>query len=133
MPRKVLNVDWKLINGATVKRRILKLKRNADGYFLCPISTCLHIGFRSDRGLRKHIDSAHPWYYYFDEQPVINREEAVKKNEESRKSTTHNMPAFTLTDGIGKEYCLQMAEQGCSKFILIGRNATQPTNQIASK
>ena len=29
------------------------------------------------------------------------------------------------TDGIGKEYCLQMAEQGCSKFILIGRNSTK--------
>ena len=29
------------------------------------------------------------------------------------------------TDGIGKEYCLQMVEQGCSKFILIGRNSTK--------
>jgi len=29
------------------------------------------------------------------------------------------------TDGIGKEYCLQMADQGCSKFILIGRNSTK--------
>ena len=32
------------------------------------------------------------------------------------------------TDGIGKEYCLQMAERGCSKFILIGRNSTKLDN-----
>ena len=32
------------------------------------------------------------------------------------------------TDGIGKEYCLQMADQGCSKFILIGRNSTKLGN-----
>ena len=148
MPRKVLNVDWKLINGATVKRRILKLKRNADGYFLCPISTCLHIGFRSDRGLRKHIDSAHPWYYYFDEQPVINREEAVKKNEESRKSTTHNMPAFTLTEGIGKEFLSWLStpcgggksvKQGIEigrramKFLMASMGATEVGNHISEE
>lgn len=32
------------------------------------------------------------------------------------------------TDGIGKEYCLQMADQRCSKFILIGRNSTKLDN-----
>ena len=102
MPKKVLNVDWKLINGAAVKKRVLRLKRNADGYFLCPITICLHVGFKSDRGLRKHIDNAHPWYYYFDEQPVINRAEAAHKNEEKRKSSTHSMPAFHLQTALVK-------------------------------
>ena len=104
MSKKMLNVDWKLINGAAVKKRILRLKRNADGYFLCPITTCLHVGYKSDRGLRKHIDSVHPWYYYFEEQPVINRDEVAQREKQMRKSSTHNMPAFSLTDGVGKEF-----------------------------
>ena len=75
--KKLLNVDWKRIDGAAIKRRILRLKANADGVFICPISTCLHVGFKSDRGLRKHIDTTHPWYYYFNEQPQINRDNVV--------------------------------------------------------
>ena len=71
---------------------------------MCPITTCLHVGFKSDRGLRKHINTGHPWYYYFDEQPVINRDKVAKKDEERRKSSTHNMPAFSLTDGLGEEF-----------------------------
>ena len=43
-----------------------------------------------------------------------------------------NMVSWALvtgcTDGIGKEYCHQMAEQGWSKFILIGRNSTKLDN-----
>ena len=41
---------------------------------------------------------------YFDEQPVINRDKVAKKDEERRKSSTHNMPAFSLTDGLGEEF-----------------------------
>ena len=104
MPKKVLNVDWKLIDGAAVKKRILRLKANPDGYFICPVNTCLHVGFRSDRGLRKHIDSIHGWYYYFNNQPEINRNEVAKNEEERRKNSTHKMPAFSLTDGVGKEF-----------------------------
>ena len=106
MRKKVLNIDWKVINGAAVKRRILRLKRNADGVFVCPIGTCLHVGFKSDRGLRKHIDNIHAWYSYFDEQPAINRNEAVQIDKERQKMATHKMPAFSITDGLGKEFQL---------------------------
>lgn len=126
MPKKHLNVDWKSINGAATKKRVLRIKRNADGQFLCPITICLHVGFKSDRGLRKHIDSTHPWYYYFDEQPVVNREEAAKKDDERRKSSTHNMPAFSLTEGIGKEFLSWLSTpcgggKSCKQGIEIGR------------
>ena len=108
------------------RERVLKLKRNADGYFLCPITICLHVGFRSDRGSRKHIDSTHPWYYYFDEQPVINREEAAKTDDERRKSSTYNMPACSLTEGIGKEFLSWLSTpcgggKSCKQGIEIGR------------
>ena len=148
MPKKVLNVDWKLINGAAVKKRVLRLKRNADGYFLCPITICLHVGFKSDRGLRKHIDNAHPWYYYFDEQPVINRAEAAHKSEEKRKSSTHSMPAFSLTDGIGKEFLSWLStpcgggkssKQGIEigrramKFLMASMGATEVDKHISEE
>ena len=104
MPRKTLNVDWKAVNGAAVQKRMLKLVRSDNGYFLCPITTCLHIGFKSDRGVRKHINTMHPWYLYFDEQPIINRSEVLLDERIRRKSTTHKIPAFTLSEGIGLEF-----------------------------
>ena len=72
MAKNVLSVDWKIFTGAAVKRRILRLTSNAAGMFLCPVENCLHIGFKSQRGLHKHIDTRHAWYYYFDVQPHSN-------------------------------------------------------------
>ena len=76
MRKRVLNVDWRAIDGACHKKRILHLKGDSNGLFFCPIKTCLHMGYKSKRGLRKHIDSTHTWYYYFNEQPAVNRDEA---------------------------------------------------------
>ena len=104
MRSKRLNVDWKSVDGAAVKKRILKLKRNEESYFLCPVTTCLHTGYKSDRGLRKHINTMHPWFFYFDEQSPINRSEVALKDAKQRKSSTHNVPAFSLIDGMGKEF-----------------------------
>ena len=55
--RRVLFVNWKEINGASVTRRVLRLCSNETGEYICPITGCLHIGFKSQRGLRKHINS----------------------------------------------------------------------------
>ena len=104
MRSKVLNVDWKSIQGAAVKKRTLKLMRNDEGMINCPINTCLHTGFKSDRGARKHVNTVHPWYLFFDTQPPINRNEFVSNEIIKRKSTTHNIPAYSLTEGMGKEF-----------------------------
>ena len=104
MSKKILNVDWRGIAGAAVKKRILKLKRNDEGLFPCPVSSCLHLGFKSDRGARKHVNTVHPWYLYFDQQPPIDRKEIVSKDMDKRKNTTHNKPAYSLKEGMGKEF-----------------------------
>ena len=104
MSKKILNVDWKEIAGAAVKKRILKLKRNEEDIYPCPVASCLHLGFKSDRGARKHVNTMHPWYLYFDQQPLIDRREFVNKELAKRKSTTHNMPAYSLKEGMGKEF-----------------------------
>ena len=104
MSRKVLNIDWKSIQGAAVQKRILKLSKNDEDIFPCPVSTCLHLGFKSDRGARKHINTMHPWYLYFNQQPLINKSEFLTEDKQKRKSTTHNIPAYSLKEGMGKEF-----------------------------
>ena len=104
MSRKVLNIDWKSIQGAAVQKRILKLTKNDEDIFACPVSTCLHLGFKSDRGARKHINTMHPWYLYFNQQPLINKSEFLTDEKQKRKSTTHNIPAYSLKEGMGKEF-----------------------------
>ena len=104
MGRKTLNIDWKSVAGAAVKKRMLKMKKGDTGLFQCPVSKCLHVGFKSDRGLRKHVNVTHPWFFYFDEQPTINRNEVSLLERARRKSYTHNIPAFSLLEGTGKEF-----------------------------
>ena len=104
MSKKVLNIDWQSIQGAAVRKRILKLSKNEEGIVTCPVTTCLHLGFKSDRGARKHTNTMHPWYLYFDQQPLINKTELLSKDKQKRKSTTHNIPAYSLNEGMGKEF-----------------------------
>ena len=104
MSKKVLTVEWKAFEGAAVKRRMLKLNPNADGIYLCPVDNCLHMGFRSARGLRKHIETRHDWYFYFDKQPAFTRDQVVQQDRVKRKQSTHKIPAFSLDDGVGKNF-----------------------------
>ena len=80
------------------------MKCDSNGFFFCPINTCLHIGYKSQRGLRKHIDSTHTWYYYFNEQPTVTRAEAIEKQPHRVKCSTHKMPAFSIANGIGHQF-----------------------------
>jgi len=102
--RRSLYVDWKEIDGATRKKRILALKPTDKNEFICPANGCLHIAFKSQRGIRKHINNIHPWYMYFDEQPKINREEAKEQSQTSLRASTNRIPAFSLETGIGKDF-----------------------------
>ena len=92
------------IDGAARKRRSLSLQPNDNNEFICPINECLHISFRSQRGVRKHVNNIHPWYYYFDQQPKINRELAKEQSHASLRIATNRKPAFSTESGIGKEF-----------------------------
>ena len=104
MPKRVLAVNWKAVDGAAAKKRILHLKASTSGTFLCPVQVCLHLGFKSNRGLRKHINNTHPWYYFFNEQPAINKDAVVQASKKRLKTSTHKMPAFSLKEGIGLDF-----------------------------
>eukprot|EP00111_Clytia_hemisphaerica_P016290 TCONS_00048239-protein len=103
--RRVLFVDWRSINGSANGKRKLSFNGNEKGKYTCPAKLCLHSDFASTRGLRKHIDNKHPWYYYFDEQPDVKRED-VELNQPAfkRKASTSSKPYYSIDEGIGKAF-----------------------------
>ena len=104
MSKRSLQVNWVAVGGAAQHKRKLVLRANEESTYLCPISNCLHVGFKSSRGLRKHIDNKHCWYYYFDEQPDIKREEIMALQPATKRANTSKMPSFSVTEGIGKQF-----------------------------
>lgn len=98
-----LVVNWRSLDGAAQGRRKLHLRPNLNGFFTCPLlKICLHTDFKSCRGLRKHINKKHPWYFYFDRQPEVKKENMLEDVGTSRrKAFTAKKPAFTLEEGIG--------------------------------
>ena len=57
---------------------------------------CLHADFNSSRGLRKHIDNKHPWYYYFDEQPEVKGEDMSILEPTSKKVCTSKRTRYVF-------------------------------------
>ena len=102
--RRLLYLDWKELDGAAKKKRVLSLRQNDENEYICPVDGCLHIAFKSQRGIRKHINNIHPWYFYFDDQPKVNRQQAKEQSTSSMKNSTHKIPAFSLETGVGLEF-----------------------------
>ena len=107
-------VNWKSLGGAAQGRRKLKLRSNCKGSFTCPIlKICLHTDFKSSRGLRKHINMKHPWYFYFDRQPEVKKENMQEDvGPIRRKAFTAKKPDFSLEEGIGFSF-LQWLMTSC--------------------
>ena len=104
MSKRTLCVDWLSLEGASKSKRRLSLKADDDGTYTCPVKSCLHVGFKSQRGLRKHIDNRHDWYYYFDAQPSFKREEATQRAPSRLKASTHQKLSFSIEKGAGFEF-----------------------------
>ena len=103
--RRVLFVDWHSLSGAAQGKRKLALRRNEKNTFTCPVKLCLHADFKSKRGLRKHIDNKHSWYYYFEEQPEVKREEIEDLQPVvPKKASTVKKPFYSMEEGIGKDF-----------------------------
>ena len=109
---RTLHVNWKAVEGAAHGKRKLSLRKNDYGLYTCPVKLCLHADFNSSRGLRKHINNKHPWFYYFDEQPEIKREEIQESQPITSRASTFKKPAFALDEGIGREF-LQWLMTSC--------------------
>lgn len=101
--RRQIKIQYNELQGAFTTRRKLRLVKTNDLYY-CQLKNCSHGGFRSSRGLRKHINSKHAWWYYFDTEPDVTaeiQEARKKKNIDKYLNKGH----FSIEDGIGKEFC----------------------------
>ena len=125
MSKNILHVNWKAFNGAATNNKTLKLREDASGISNFPIDKCLHCGFRSQRGLRKHNNNRHAWLYYFDQEPSVKREDIEKGEIVKLKQPTHTIPAFSTDDGIGKLF-LRWLCTPCGG----GKEMSQKSNEI---
>ena len=101
MSKRTLCFDWSSLEGARKKKRKLSFEADDDELFVCPVSNCLHAGYKSKRGLRKHVNNLHEWFLFFDNQPLIKREDAQCRQVRKRKPSTHKQPAFSVKTGFG--------------------------------
>ena len=118
--RKQLNrktdMDWSKVDGARQQKRTLILRESKDKTYTCPVKCCENRTFFSKRGCRKHVDTKHRWYYYFDEKPSERLiEQGIKQQQSSpgaskfgdglkKRADTTKMPYYSISSGIGKKY-----------------------------
>ena len=104
MSKRSLCFNWCTLEGARKKKRKLHLEPEDNGIYLCPISSCLHVGFKSQRGVRKHVNNKHEWFFYFDSQPEVKREDAQNNPAKKKRASTHKQLAFSVDQGCGLEF-----------------------------
>ena len=90
------DVQWRTIEGAFAKPRRLHLVSDPGGVFQCPIRNCDHVGFKSQRGCRKHVKKVHGWYIYFHSKPNISTtDKGMYSDEEQQPSRPYqNLPSY---------------------------------------
>ena len=86
-------VDWSNIDGALPKPKRLHLEKDeTDSLYHCPVQVCDHEGFQSQRGCRKHLNSKHSWFFYFDGKPEL------KHHNQSAQVSRTNLTVTTTND-----------------------------------
>ena len=113
MSNRSLYFDWISLEGARKKKQKLHLEPGDNGVYLCPIASCLHVGFKSQHGARNHVNNKHEWFYYFDSQPALLK--TVERVE--KKASTHKQ-LTTIDHDCGFELVqwLQTPCGGCKKL-----------------
>ena len=116
--------DWSNIDGASPKPKRLHLEKDeTDSLYHCPIQVCDHGGFESQRGCRKHVNSKHSWFFYFDEKPEL------KHHQESLQVCPTNLPVTTTNDCVSTE-TTRHAPKLFPSFSLSGKIGQDFTNWL---
>ena len=124
---KKCKVNWSDIDGASPKPKRLHLEKDeTDSLYHCPIQECDHDGFQSQRGCRKHVNTKHSWFFYFDEKPnskEITESLKVASNfslegttqDQTSRTTKHAvklLPSFSLSCDIGEVFTKWLTGSG---------------------
>ena len=122
---KKSKVDWSNIDGASPKPKRLHLEKDeTDSLYHCPIQECAHDGFQSQRGCRKHVNTKHSWFSYFDEKPELkvpnNSPVTTLESDPSNVAAKHAvgvLPSFSISGQIGEVFTkwLTGSGGGCKK------------------
>ena len=121
---KKCKVNWSDIDGASPKPKRLHLEKDeADSLYHCPIQECHHDGFQSQRGCRKHVNTKHSWFFYFDEKPNAKEIDYAMENtiqdrtSETTKHAVKLLPSFSSSCDIGEVFTkwLTGSGGGCKK------------------
>ena len=112
-----VNIDWSVVSGASAKRKRLHLEEDADDQlFHCPVGSCSHGGFESQRGCRKHVTNKHKWFLYFDEKPHVNfnntDSQQNSKSKENLVSGTATLPCYPTSTEIGEDFLKWLTGSG---------------------
>eukprot|EP00112_Aurelia_sp_Birch-Aquarium-sp1_P021084 Seg5583.2 transcript_id=Seg5583.2/GoldUCD/mRNA.D3Y31 product="hypothetical protein" protein_id=Seg5583.2/GoldUCD/D3Y31 len=110
------DMNWSKVDGARQQKRTLILRESQDKTYICPVKCCENRAFFSKRGCRKHVDTKHRWYSYFDEKPSEKLiEKGIKEQQSSsgaskcgdglkKRADTTKRPYYPISSGIGKKY-----------------------------
>ena len=121
---KKCKVNWSDIDGASPKPKRLHLEKDeADSLYHCPIQECRHDGFQSQRGCRKHVNTKHSWFFYFNENPDSKEIDFAMENtvqdrtSEPTKHAVKLLPSFSSSCDIGEVFTkwLTGSGGGCKK------------------
>ena len=121
---KKCKVNWSDIDGASPKPKRLHLEKDeADSLYHCPIQECHHDGFQSQRGCRKHVNTKHSWFFYFDEKPDSKEidfamEDTIQdRTSETTKHAVKLLPSFSSSCDIGEVFTKWLIGSGggCKK------------------
>ena len=103
-------------------KRLHLEKEETDSLYHCPIQTCDHDGFKSQRGCRKHVNTKHSWFFFFDEKldvSIASTKELADDDTSSEitKQTARVMPSFSVSSQIGDLFTkwLTGSSGGCKK------------------
>ena len=122
---KKCKVNWSDIDGTSPKPKRLHLEKDeTDRSYHCPIQECDHDGFQSQRGCRKHVNTKHGWFYFFDQKPeqeglVASAKEGADDDKSSKIAiqTGRILPSFPASSQIGESFTkwLSGSGGGCKK------------------
>ena len=135
MSERGKEVNWSKLPNASPKPKRLHLEEDdCDGLFHCPVQSCNHDGFTTQRGCRKHIKNKHRWYYYFDEKPDSAQVKSLHDQENKNEATDQKIPgkirtvaSFDTTRDIAKNFLSWLTGSGG------GCKSDRQAQQIVSK
>ena len=136
---KKCKVNWWDIDGASPKPRRLHLETDeTESLYHCPIQECDHDGLQSKRGCRKHVNTKHSGFFYFDEKPnskeiTDSRNVPTQVNPiqdpptETAKHAVKLLPSFPLSCDIGEVFTKWLTGSGD------GRKKDRAAQQIVTR